>query len=252
MERNLVDNPRHLVWFSCGAASAVVAKLAVQSLSNVEVLYCDMSQDEHLDNRRFLSEVEQWIGQAVTRLKGKYNSINDVFERERYMSGIAGARCTIEMKKKLRFEYQRPGDVHLFGFTSDEETRIKRFQENNHDLNTRWLLQERGITKEECYGVLKFVGIDLPAMYKLGFKNNNCIGCVKASSPSYWALVRQVAPDKFEERAKLSRELGCRLIQMRGKRLFLDELPPGRPEDFKRYRQEDISCGPECGSLPAE
>jgi len=238
---------RTIVWFSCGVASAVTAKLAVQQLENVEVVNCDMSRDEHPDNLRFLTEVERWIGQPIIRLKGKYDSVMDVFRKERYMSGIGGAKCTVEMKKKLRFAYQRPGDIHLFGFTADEGGRIEEFEANNHDLNLRWLLQEHGITKEECKGIIKFAGIKPSVMYDLGFKNANCIGCVKATSPKYWALVRLVDPVRFAELAKLSRELGCTLVVLKGKRIFLDELPPGEPKDFKRYRQEDISCGPECG-----
>lgn len=240
---------RHLVWFSCGAASAIAAKLAVEQLSNVHVVYCDMSKDEHPDNERFLLDVERWINHPVTRLKGKYDSVDDVFAKERYMSGIAGAKCTVEMKKKLRFEFQQPGDVHLFGFTADEDERIKRFEANNHDLNLKWILKDHDISKKECFGILKFVGIAPPAIYALGFKNANCLGCVKSTSPQYWALVRKFAPDKFNERATRSRELGCKLIKMGGKRFFLDELPPGEPSDFKRYRQEDISCGPECGTV---
>lgn len=250
-----MEEQRHLVWFSCGAASAVTAKLAVMQLPNVEVLYCDVSKDEHPDNMRFLADVERWIGQPIIKLKGEFDSILDVFRTHRYMSGTGGARCTVEMKKKLHFAYQRPGDVHLFGFTANEKQRIKDFNERNHDLNLRWLLAEAGIDKAECFGILKFAGIEIPALYKLGFKNNNCIGCVKASSPAYWALVRQVAPERFAELAKISRELGVRLVALGWKkkipnRVFLDELPPGDPETFKRYgKQEDISCGPECGTV---
>ncbi len=32
---------RIVVWFSCGAASAVAAKLAVEKYNNVMVVYCD-------------------------------------------------------------------------------------------------------------------------------------------------------------------------------------------------------------------
>lgn len=241
-----METGRHIVWFSCGAASAVVAKLAVTELPNVVVCYCDVSKDEHPDNARFLADVERWIGQPIIRLKSKWESVKDVFRHFRYMSGILGARCTVEMKKKLRLEFQRPGDVHLFGYTNEETERIKDFSADNHDLNLRWLLQERELEKADCLGVLKFAGIEIPAMYKLGFKNNNCIGCVKATSPRYWALIRKLFPEQFAELAALSRELGCRLVRFKGERIFLDELPPG---DFKNLRQESISCGPECGVI---
>jgi hypothetical protein len=61
-------------------------------------------------------------------------------------------------------------------------------------------------------------------MYLLGFPNANCIGCVKATKPSYWNLVRKEFPDVFKERSEQSRRLGCKLVRVRGERIFLDEL----------------------------
>ena len=71
-------------------------------------------------------------------------------------------------------------------------------------------------------------GIALPPLYALGFSNNNCIPCVKAQSPSYWALVRREFPEKFERMARLSRELGVTLAKNttgERERMFIDEIP---------------------------
>ena len=55
---------RHLVWFSCGAASAVTAKLAVEKYPHTaEILYCDTLAYEHYDNARFMSDVSRWSGE---------------------------------------------------------------------------------------------------------------------------------------------------------------------------------------------
>ena len=51
-------------------------------------------------------------------------------------------------------------------------------------------------------------GIEIPIMYKLGFKNNNCMGCVKASSPAYWKLVEKTFPEMFERMNAMEMELG--------------------------------------------
>jgi len=54
---------RKVVWFSCGAASAVTAKMAVKKYGKECVIaYCDLSTTEHPDNLRFLEDIEQWIG----------------------------------------------------------------------------------------------------------------------------------------------------------------------------------------------
>ncbi len=94
---------RILVWFSCGAASAVALKLAVEKYgaSNVTPLYCGILQ-EHSDNVRFLRDVETWLGVKVeTLVSEKYgNDIYAVFRGERFIAGVDGARCT-RMRKRL-------------------------------------------------------------------------------------------------------------------------------------------------------
>lgn len=62
--------------------------------------------------------------------------------------------------------------------------------------------------------MIEGAGIEIPEMCKLGYPNNNCIPCVKATSSRYWALVRKTHPDKFEPMAKLSRELNVRLCRV--------------------------------------
>ena len=52
-------------------------------------------------------------------------------------------------------------------------------------------------------------GIKLPPLYAMGFQNNNCIPCVKATSPNYWALARKQFPAEFDRMARLSRDLRC-------------------------------------------
>lgn len=56
-------------------------------------------------------------------------------------------------------------------------------------------------------------------MYKLGFHNNNCIGCVKGGM-GYWNKIRESFPNEYDKMAKLEREVGRSCIK--GK--FLDEL----------------------------
>lgn len=233
---------RRIAWFSCGAASAVAAKLAMEK-GPIALVYCDTSASEHPDNLRFLADVEKWLGQSVERIGSeKYTTVDQVFDGERYMSGIGGAKCTTELKKKPRFRYQNPEDVHIFGLTADEERRIRQFERNNHELRMEWPLRDAGLTKEDTLRIVAEAGIELPVMYRLGFANNNCIGCVKAQSPAYWNLVRRNFPEVFERRATQSRALGVRLARLHGERVFLDELP----EDTTETVNEDLSCGPQC------
>jgi hypothetical protein len=235
---------RTIVWFSCGIASACAAKLAVKKYKRVEVVYCDTSRDEHPDSQRFMREVEQWIGRKITVIHSDtYHSIDDVFLGTSYMSGIGGARCTTEMKKIPRHRFEDPGDIHVFGFTADEKKRMDDFEGNNPELYLRWVLRDEGLTKADCFEMVRSAGIEIPAMYRLGFKNNNCLGCVKATSPHYWNMIRGNFPDVFQKRASRSRELGAKLVRYHGERIFLDELPADSAEEV----MEDLSCGPQCG-----
>lgn len=240
---------RILCWFSCGAASAVATRVTLDTYgaqNEVLPVYCNTSASEHPDNLRFIADCERWFGVPVLRLKSdKFSTVEEVFEAKRYMSGIAGACCTAALKKVPRFNFANPSDIHVFGYTADKKElkRAADFEIRNFELKLLWILQREGITKQECFDRLIEAGIELPTMYKLGYDNNNCIACVKATSAYYWDKTRTDFPKKFSERAQQSREIGCRLVRVKGKRIFLDELPAG---PYKK-RRENLSCGPECG-----
>jgi 3'-phosphoadenosine 5'-phosphosulfate sulfotransferase (PAPS reductase)/FAD synthetase len=218
---------RVIAWFSCGAASAVAAKLVWEA----EPVYCATGA-EHPLNKLFMVQCEEWLGRKVTVIKSdEYADTWDVWEKTRWLAGINGARCTTELKVGPRLEYQRPDDEHVFGYTADgpDVERAKRLKENYPELKLRFPLIERGLKKDACLSIIKAAGIDLPPMYAMGFQNNNCIPCVKATSPAYWALVRKQFPDQFERMAKLSRELDVRLARLDGERVFIDEIPLDHP-----------------------
>lgn len=250
LEKKRDSKPRVIVWFSCGAASTVAAKLTIEQFGqthDVRVVCCDTRPSENSDNYRYSREVEQWLGQEITYIRNdEFGTVDDVFDKHRYMNGVRGARCTVELKKKPRFAYAKPDDIHVFGFTFDEQRRVRDFEQRNPELNLLWPLVDNLITKQDCYRRLESAGIKLPLMYRLGFDNNNCPGCVKASSPWYWDMVRTHFPEVFQRRCEQSRNIGVRLVEIRHhERIFLDELPPGPFK--KRGKKENLSCGPECG-----
>jgi hypothetical protein len=113
------------------------------------------------------------------------------------------------------------------------------------------VLIEDGITKADCFKIIQDAGIELPEIYKLGYPNANCIGCVKASAPEYWNHVRKKHPEIFEQRAKQSREIGAKLVETyKGgrKRFYLDELDPNlRSRPMKTM---DFECGIFCEEKP--
>ncbi len=131
----------------------------------------------------------------------------------------------------------------VFGFTADERRRHERFTLTERD-NVLPVLIEAGITKEDCYRIVSDAGLDLPAVYSPGYPNANCIGCVKATSPTYWNHVRRMHPEVFAERAEQSRRLGVRLARLRGERVFLDQLAP--EATGRLMNSMSIECGIFC------
>lgn len=229
----MAETPRTLIWWSTGAASAITARLMLEQDPDAVIVRCE-TNNEDPDNYRFEADVVQWLGKPVTLLQSaKYKSVWDVFQKRRYMSGPAGAPCTGEMKVIPRLEFQRPTDIHIFGYTADRDDveRFGRLQETYFELRLRAPLIEQGITKAATLSLVEKVGIRLPQSYSMGFPNANCLGtgCVKATSPAYWALYRREFPENFARTATYSREIGCRLTRLSGRRAFIDEIPDDHP-----------------------
>ncbi len=241
---------RTVVWFSCGAASAVAAKYAVKKYENCEIVYCDTG-GEHPSNKQFLKDVEKWIGGGITTLKNdKYKDHFDVFEKSKYLQGIKGARCTTELKKKLRLKYQKPDDIHVFGYTLEEKKRAEKFESFNPELSVDWILIENQITKENCLGIIWQSGIKMPKMYDLGYNHNNCIGCVKGGM-GYWNKIRKDFPDHYSRMAGIEREIKHSIFRNNetNERIWLDELS----EDAGNFKTEpSITCDLSCGLAAIE
>lgn len=268
---------RVLSWFSCGAASAVATKLALSCSDEITIAYCEI-QEEHPDNKRFLKDCEKWFGQKIIILgNDKYDrSIYEVFRKTQYLKGPSGARCTGELKKLVRKSFERPDDRQVFGYTVEEQNRVDRFIDVNSSVDIWPILIEKGLSKTDCLAMLENAGIELPKMYKLGYHNNNCIGCVKGDC-GYWNKIRFDFPEVFERMNRTEKILGrtvCKIDMVTVKKKYaeiykdlgepetksenggsvywrprLDELP----KDSGNYPKEiSIECGIFCHMVEQE
>lgn len=243
----MTPTSRIICWFSCGAASAVATKLAIAENKALglplEIVYTEV-EDEHPDNKRFIKDCEAWFGQKVTILRNeKYGaSVDEVIRKERFLVGPRGAACTRLLKKEVRKQFERFGDRQVFGYTVEEQERVDRFLDANADVDLWSILIEHGLAKQDCLAILQNAGIELPVMYLMGYKNNNCIGCLKGGA-GYWNKVRVDFPLVFMKRAKQERHLGRTICKIGDQRVFLDELP----KDAGDYPSEqEIQCGIFC------
>lgn len=245
-----VLTPRVVCWFSCGDASAVATKMALNKYGQTHevVVARIVIASEHPDNDRFAEDCAKWFGRPILNLRNEeYTDTWDVWEKRKYIAGIAGAPCTGELKKAVRFKFQRPDDIHVFGFTAEEAKRAGQFREQNFELTSYFPCLDAWLTKADCHALVRAAGITLPAMYLLGFNNNNCIGCPKGGA-GYWNMIRRHFPEQFDRMAELSRRLGARLIKQDGKRIFLDEL---LPTTGKQQDEVEIECSVFCDAVQA-
>lgn len=218
-----IDNELPVIcWFSAGVTSAVATKIAVQYYSNVRIIFIGTGQEEH-DSFRFIEDCEDWFCHDIETFKSpKYVDAFDVFEKTKYLAGPSGARCTLELKKKVRYMIEDTlGDWcrQVFGFDASEDKRAKRFDEQYPKAKAWFPLIMRQLSKADCMAIIERAGIELPLMYRLGFPNNNCIGCVKGGK-GYWNKIRREFPDVFKRMALLERQIGHSCING----CFLDEL----------------------------
>jgi len=237
------------VWFSCGAASAVAAKKTLERYST----YCTVRvinnpvKEEHEDNQRFLRDVGEWLGvkiESAVNPKWPNASAYEIWDKG-FMASRFGAVCTVELKKKARQHWEKENrvDWHVLGFTAEEKGRYDRFALTERP-NTLPVLIDAGLSKENCFEIMTAAGIRLPEIYFMGYPNANCIGCVKATSPTYWNHVRKMHPKVFAERAEQSRRIGAKLARYKGQRLYLDELPQNAKGGV--MKKMNFECGLFC------
>jgi PP-loop superfamily ATP-utilizing enzyme len=245
-----MDKKAIVVWFSCGAASAVAAKKTIELYGSTHTIRVvnNPIKEEDIDNLRFLKDVEKWLGIEIEfAVNSKYPNCStvEVWEKKQYMSGVAGAPCTGELKKKARQEWEKNNhyDFLVMGFTVDEISRHNGFK-NRERENILPVLIDLKLTKNDCFKIIQEADIELPRIYKMGYPNANCIGCVKATSPTYWSHVKKMHPTIFNERAEQSRRIGARLVRYKNKRIFLDELPEGAKG--RSMKNMNIECGIFC------
>jgi PP-loop superfamily ATP-utilizing enzyme len=239
-----------VVWFSCGAASAVAAKKTIEKyghIANITVVNNPIKEEDK-DNFRFLQDVSKWLNCNIQfAINKNFQSFScvDVWNKKQYMSGNKGAPCTVELKKHARQQWEEINNFQwiVLGFTFDEIKRSENFKLTERSNLLTVLIDEK-ITKKDCFDIIKNAGIKLPNMYAFGYPNANCIGCVKATSPTYWNHVRKMHPHVFEERAKQSREIGAKLVRVKNKRIFLDLLEIN--EEGRKLKNMYVECGLFC------
>jgi hypothetical protein len=209
-------------WFSAGVSSAVATKLVADEVDKIIYTHID---DQHPDTLRFLRDCEQWFGKPIEILQAPVKTVADAmcFFPSRGFGRFSP--CTQILKRRVRKSWERDNRGvalrYVWGMDYKEKKRACNLLDSMPNQNHIFPLIDRKLSKEQAHEILTASGIKRPAMYELGYHNNNCVGCVKGGM-GYWNKIRQDFPEVFAERAKLERKLGGSFIKDR----YLDELDP--------------------------
>jgi len=213
------------MWFSAGVSSAVVLLLC---RNEIDVAIYQHIEDQHADTLRFLRDVEKLWGKQILVGQSAYKDVDTCCRTFSFIAKSSaqggGAKCTevLKRRERKRWENENPGvHTYFWGLDVNEQRRVAGIQRSMPDFQHRFPLIERCLTKQDAHGILARYGIKRPAMYDLGYHNNNCVGCVKGGM-GYWNRIRVDFPEVFASRAKLERDLGHTCLNG----VFLDELDP--------------------------
>ena len=225
-------------WFSTGISSFVACYFAKDV---DEIIYTHVS-NQHPDSLRFLKDCEKILGRKITILQSEeYRSVDEVIEKTRCINTPFGAPCTKKLKRDVRkkWEIDNPDHhIYVWGYDRNEIARANRIVESMSDYEHEFPLIENNISKSDAHGIAERLGLKRPVMYDMGYRNNNCIGCIKGGM-GYWNKIREDFPEVFARRAAQEREIGHSCL----KGIYLDELDP-KAGNIKQEVMEE--CGIFC------
>ena len=221
-------------WFSAGVSSFIAAYLAKPD----RIIYIDID-DQHPDSMRFLHDCEKVLGKEIEKLKSTYGSVENAILAAGFVRQAKSAcKCTEWLKKRVRKEWEAQQTeplTYVWGMDCTERHRAEAIRETMTSVEHEFPLIDHKLEKKDAHAMSENLGVRRPAMYDLGYSNNNCVGCVKGGM-GYWNKIRIDFPDVFDSRAKLERRVNSHCL----KDCFLDELDP----NAGRMSDEIL---PECG-----
>lgn len=206
-----------ICWWSGGITSAVACKTALdlfKDKSECRVIMIDTGNEDE-DTYRFKTDCEKWYGQpieVITEIGKDYESIQEVWVKYKSLNVATGAICSTQLKRRVREKWQDENsfDYQVFGFEFDKKefNRAQGLMLNHPQAKGIYPLLMLGYDKDDCLKIVQEAGIEIPRMYKLGFRNNNCFktGCVQGGI-GYWQKIQREFPDKFDKMAEMEHKL---------------------------------------------
>lgn len=197
----------YVMSLSGGVASAVAADRAIQRYGRdvVRLRFADTSWEDE-DLYRFLGDLQiRWGGQLECYRDGR--TPLEVAEDRQIIPNSQIAPCSSVLKSQPFMEWDRgslkPLTV-LLGLDWRELHRVERMQAKYAPMADEGMFVDfpllwKPYEFRPYVEVVESWGIEMPRLYRYGFKHNNCGGrCVKQGIRE-WLRLRDVFPDRFAE-----------------------------------------------------
>lgn len=206
-----------ICWWSGGVTSAVACRLALDiwGSDRCRIIMID-TKNEHPDTYRFKEELEKkYYGieiEVITAIGDTYDSIQDVWYKHKQLNTANGAVCSYMLKRRVREKWEKENtfSAQVFGFEFEKKefNRAMALKLNHPHTNPKFPLLMYGCDKDYCIKEFERLNIKLPAPYRMGFNNNNCLqtGCISGGI-GYWQKIQRELPELFEKMAKIEHDL---------------------------------------------
>jgi len=239
---------KHIVMFSGGAASSVVAKLVADKYPNDTILLHTPTGAEHEDADRFREQVAEFIGLPIT-VEAANKTLWEMVESNKQVPNDSLPYCTERLKLipqdryLKRLEKQGESVIIYVGLGVDEWRRIQKVWARNEAKNRKvaFCLMDLRMRGEDCKKIIREEWkICLPEPYK-HLSHNNCIPCYKGGK-GHWYKVWKYYPERFCRAAAAERRATNTVFAG----VTLDELAEmwkNQPEQMELFdEQETIPC----------
>ena len=225
---------QHIICFSGGIASALVAIEVVRRYGKANVILCNhdiSSSTEHPDIKRFKREVADYLGLLITFVNHQGiadpDELPDQFDvcvaAKAFKVGAGSELCTNRLKTDPFLRWLKPlyppgTCIIYYGFEGDEPRRVDRRARIMRDMghDTCYPLAEW----EQTINDLCEVGIEPPSSYEYQ-KHGNCLGCLKAGR-QHWYVVFCLRLDFWKKAKRAEEKIGYTIL----KGLALLQLEP--------------------------
>lgn len=170
---------------------------------NVKFWFFDtLIEDESL--YRFLDQCEDFLGITIERFSDGRN-FWEVFRDERFIGNSRVPLCNRVLKrelleKKLKHEFPFNNVILFLGYEYTETDRMEKakfkWNEKGYDVSFP-LASAPHQEKVDLINKLQKYGLEIPRLYDLGFKHNNCGGACVRAGINQWQLLLELFPERY-------------------------------------------------------